>query len=520
MNKAPFALQGHNPDVITCIANLSNDEVFTPPEFANQMLDELELSWALHNSGENIWSNKEIRFLDPCTKSGIFLREIVKRLNLGLVSSIPDLSERISHILKNQVFGIGITELTSFLARRTLYCSKNADGIHSIARTFKSSAGNVWFERIEHEWKSGKCKFCNASGSEYERTAELESYAYAFIHSEDIKLTIEQMCGEKMRFDVIIGNPPYQLSDGGNGASATPIYHKFVDQAKKLEPKYLSFVIPSRWLSGGKGLSEFRNEMLNDERIEKVSDYLNSKECFPGVSIGGGVCYFLWNRDFKGECSFTTILNKEKSTVNRKLNEYPIFVRFNQALSVIKKLNIESEDSLSSLVDSRNPFGIASNIRGADKKFEGSLTLISSEGSSYIKSQLVTAGHEKINSYKLIIGKVISEHAGEPDKQGKMKIISSIYLLNPGEVCTDSYLCIGDFKSKKIALNMHEYLKTKFARFLIMQAISSINLSKEKFYFVPIQDFSQSWDDESLYLKYRLSQNEIDFIESTIKPME
>jgi len=520
LSQATFTLQNHNPDVITCIANLSSDEVFTPPDFANLMLDALETSWAKYNAGENIWSNRDLRFLDPCTKSGVYLREIVKRLNKGLFSSIPDLTERINHILTQQVFGIGITELTSLLARRSLYCSKNANGIHSVARTFMNNDGNVWFEKMDHTWSSGKCKFCNASASEYERSLEQESYAYAFIHSENINLSIEKMFGEKMRFDVIIGNPPYQLSDGGFGTSAMPIYHKFVEQAKKLEPRYLSFVIPSRWLSGGKGLSDFRSEMLSDERIEHITDYLNSKECFPGVSIGGGVCYFLWNRDYKGTCDYSNILNKTPYRLQRKLNEYPIFIRFNQAVSIVEKLNLKQSNSFSSLVDSRNPFGIASNYRGGEKSFKGSVSLFSSEGVTYVKPELITSGSTKIGSYKLMVGRIISEHAGEPDKNGQMKILSTINLLKPNEVCTDSYLCVGDFKSAQDAVNVHSYLKTKFVRFLIMQAISSINLSKEKFYFVPLLDFSKKWDDKALYKKFGLTAQEVDFIESTIKDMD
>ena len=200
MSKASFVLQGHNPDVLSCIANLSNDEVFTPPEFANRLLDELERAWALANNGKSIWENKLVTFLDPCTKSGVFLREIVKRLTSGLTQEIPDLTERVNHILSKQVFGVGITELTSLLARRSLYCSKNANGIHSVARTFNTPEGNIWFEQIEHIWKGERCQFCSANKSEYERTLDLETHAYAFIHTSNIKSKIKSMFGENMHF--------------------------------------------------------------------------------------------------------------------------------------------------------------------------------------------------------------------------------------------------------------------------------------------------------------------------------
>src|SRR5262249_5379744 len=253
--QASFSLRGRNPDVLTCIANLSNDEVFTPPEFANRMLDTLAEAWAADNSGADLWSDTSVRFLDPCTKSGVFLREITSRLNKGLAAQIPDLQKRVDHILTKQVFGIGITYLTSLLARRSVYCSKHGKGPHSIAKSFASDAGNVWFERMEHTWGSdSKCKYCGANKRALDRGEDLETHAYAFIHTNDIKTRMDELFGGEMQFDVIIGNRPYQLDDGGHGASAAPIYHLFVEQAKNLEPRYLSLVIPARWFAGGRGL--------------------------------------------------------------------------------------------------------------------------------------------------------------------------------------------------------------------------------------------------------------------------
>lgn len=206
--RASFALRGRNPDVLTCIANLSNDEVFTPPEFANRMLDTLAEAWAADNDGANIWADSSVRFLDPCAKSGVFLREITSRLTQGLEDEIPNLEHRVDHILTKQVFGIGITHLTSMLARRSLYCSKHARGKHSIATSFTSDDGNVWFERTEHTWAGNKCRYCSASKETFDRGEGLEAHAYAVIHTDDIKIRIAELFGGAMQFDVIIGNPP------------------------------------------------------------------------------------------------------------------------------------------------------------------------------------------------------------------------------------------------------------------------------------------------------------------------
>lgn len=494
----------YNPDVLSCLANLSNDEVFTPPEIVNAMLDMLP---------QELFKNPDTTFLDPACKTGVFLREIAKRLIKGLASQFPDLQERIDHIFHKQLFGIAITELTSLLSRRGLYCSKYPNSEFSVSR-FNDAEGNIRFKRINHTWKDGRCIFCGASQKEYDRGAELETHAYEFIHTTNAEKIFN------MKFDVIIGNPPYQLNTGGTKSQAIPLYHKFVEQAQKLSPRYLTMIIPARWYAGGMGLDSFRASMLNDNRIRYLVDYTNSKDCFSGVSLGGGVCYFLWDRDNPGTCKVTNIHNRNTNVMERTLNEFPVFVRHNEAIEIIRKVSSLRENSLSEIISSLNPFGLDSSIRGNKTPTNGDITVYSSQGKGYLPEIMIKQGKALLNAYKIMVSKVTSEHASEADKNGQYKVFSKIEILKPGEACTFSYFIIGNFDSLIYAQNLLTYLKTKFVRFLLLQCISSINLSRDKFAFVPMQDFSKPLTDEFLYGKYNLSDEEISFIESMIRPME
>ncbi len=499
----------YNPDVLSCLANLSNDEVFTPPKVANAMLDMLP---------QELFSNPDTTFLDPACKSGIFLREIAKRLLTGLEPVIPDLQERIDHIFQKQLFGIAITTLTSLLSRRSVYCSKKADGKYSVSH-FDNEQGNIRFKEIRHRWKDGKCEFCGASQAEYgpkKRGKDLETHAYELIHTtkpEDIF---------KMKFDVIIGNPPYQLETGGSGRQAKPIYNLFVEQAKKLNPRYLSLIIPARWYAGGMGMDSFRANMLEDNKIRNLVDYPNAKDCFSGLSISGGVCYFLWDRDHKGDCQFTTIMDGKENTTVRALDEFSTLVRYNQAVNIIHKIQKQKEKSLSDIVSPISPFGLSTKERGFDKKTATQcIKLFSSAGQGYISRKEIEKGHEWINSFKVMVSQTGAEHAGEPSKDGKYRVLtSSMQVLSPNEICTHSYLVIGNYTEQKYAENLLIYLKTTFVRFLILQAMTSIHLTKSTFAFVPQQDFSKPWTDTELYEKYSLTEEETAFIESMIKPMD
>lgn len=494
----------YNPDVLSCLANLSSDEVFTPPSVANAMLDMLP---------QELFSNPDTKFLDPACKSGVFLREIAKRLIDGLEHQFPDLNERIDHIFRYQLYGIAITELTSLISRRSLYCSAYPNSEYSVVK-FDNAEGNIRFRRINHTWRDGKCVFCGAAQSQYSRGDELETHAYEFIHF----LKPEEIFN--MKFDVIISNPPYQLNTGTATAQAVPLYHKFIMQIKKLNPKYISMIIPSRWYAGGMGLDSFREEMLNDGHISNIVDYPNAKDCFSGLSIGGGVCYFLWEKQYSGLCKFTNVFNGKSSTLMRKLNEFPVFVRYNQAITIIHKIYELGEKSVSEIVSSLNPFGFSSSERGKEKSASNDIALYSSKGWGYVKRTDVMQGLDLVDKYKVMISKTTGEHAGEADKEGKYRVLSRMCVLKPKEICTFSYFTVGNYDNKESADNLCGYLSTKFARFLLLQAVSSINLSKDKFCFVPMQDFSKPWTDEELYQKYNLTEEEIAFIESMIKPMD
>ncbi len=493
----------YNPDVLSCIANLSSDEVFTPPQLASQMLDMLP---------DELWSNENARFLDPASKSGVFLREIAKRLDSGLEQKIPNRQERINHIMKNQLFGIAITELTSLLSRRSLYCSKSANGKYSVCTAFENPEGNIHFRRIEHSWQDGRCSFCGANQANYARGEELETYAYEFIHSKNL----EQIFN--MKFDVIIGNPPYQLSDGGYGRSATPIYHRFVEQAKKLNPRYLTMIIPSRWFAGGKGLDRFRYEMLNDARISTLVDYPDSTECFPGVDISGGVCYFLWNRDHNGNCKIITHIEGKISKKERPLLDEGIktFDRYNDAIPIMHKVISKKEKSFSELVSPRKPFGFSTNFNSFESdRFPNCVKYIGYKKVGYISYNQIKENIDWVEKYKVYISMAYGERIAS-----SYWVLGKPFLGQPGTCCSETYLVIGPFSTKTEADNVISYIHCRFFRFLVLLNKPTQHATSKVYSLVPIQDFSESWTDEKLYKKYNLTSEEIEFIEKMIRPMD
>ena len=482
----------YNPDVLNCIANLSNDEVFTPPALANQVLDLLP---------QELFRNPRTTFLDPFCKSGIFLREIVKRLDRGLASQIPDRRQRIDHIMHRQVYGMALTELTALLSRRTLYCSKCADSPHSVSH-FDDAQGHVQYRALRHTWVNGKCKYCGASKEVYDRGSASEQYAYQFIHTDNPK----KLFPNDMKFDVIIGNPPYQLNVGVEKENyAIAIYDRFINQAKKLNPKYLTMIIPARWYAGGRGLDDFRDSMLHDNRIRVIHDFPESIDCFPGVEIQGGICYFLWDRDNYGLCSVTT----HNSNIDNTCMERPLlekgantFIRYNKSVSILRKVQGHNEQSFDKYVSSQTPFGIITSYKGSKEKVNTSdlkMYISGNEkeykgGTAYAPISMVTKGDYMISWHKIFIPKAYGGGMAFPHM-----VLGNPFYGEPNTICNQSYLVIGEFNNKEECLNVISYIKTKLFRFLVLQKKNAQDAMRGVYSFVPLQDFNEPWTDEKLY---------------------
>lgn len=507
----------YNPDVLSCLANLSNDEVFTSPDVVNQMLDMLP---------QELFENPDTTFLDPACKTGVFLREIAKRLLKGLENQIPDLQDRVDHIFHKQLYGIAITELTSLLSRRGVYCSKYANSEFSITK-FENADGNIRFKNCSHTFKNGRCIYCGASEQELGGTKreDLETHAYEFIHG----MNVEEVF--KMKFDVIISNPPYQLNDGGAQASASPIYQKFIQQAIKLKPKYLSMIVPSRWMTGGKGLDDFRNEMLHDNRMSIIHDFKDASLCFTGVEIKGGVNYFLWDRDKTSP--LVHIINdngnQAKTESTRGLLEpgCNVFIRSNELVSIFNKAQKLNEPSFANLVSSSKPYGLRNDFFKEPRKYglpsisrtpiSDGYTIYGLESlkrvKRYIPSSYPLTKKDGLNSFKLFIS--ASYGSGAFGEKAADEILGI-----PGDLCTETFLQVGPFKTKEETENCLSYWKTKFFRALVGVVKNTQHCTKDVYQYVPLQDFSKPWTDKELYEKYGLNQKEIDFIENNVESME
>ena len=504
------------PDILDCLANLSSDEVFTPPKVVNEMLDMLP---------QDLFENPKTRFLDPFTKSGVFLRETVKRLDKGLVRAIPDKEDRLNHIFQRQVYGIACTQLTALFSRRSLYCNKNVQDKRSTARgLFSTEAGNIGYHRCHHTWVNGSCKVCGASKKALSESKDVENYAYPFLHDE-----VFMKQAQELGFDVIIGNPPYQMKDGGNAASAVPIYQKFVSQAKRLNPRYLSMITPSRWFTGGRGLEAFRDEMLHDDRLIVIHDYIDASDCFPGVEIKGGVSFFLWARDTHGQCKIVTHRPDGKVTTSKRdLLEKGMssFVRYAEQAEILKKVQLAGEESFMSMVSANDPFGYDLRVEGSYKRIKPKYVLEPKKGLlefyyngwrksgiGYINESTVRKNKNWINQYKLLVPQVWGCGDASQDR-------IQPFIVGKNSVCSETYVVRGPFKRREDAENAVSYIQTKFFHFMVSIIQITHHATQTMYSLVPMKDFSKPWTDAELYKKYKLTDQEIEFIESMIRPME
>ena len=465
---------------------LGVSEIMTPEKIADDMValfpeDELK---RIAQSGEKI--------LDIASKAGEFAIALYKRYKK--IDPNIDVSDLILSIP---------TSSHAYEFTRNVYAALGLN-LDNIAEKFTS------YDLLEVKKSNGEI--------DYDRIKLLLTQKKAFR-----KITMNDKVSTRVKHFTIagvIGNPPYQKDDGGNGDSASPIYDKYVYAAQSATSRNVCMIMPARWYTGGKGLDDFRDKMLADKRICYLRDYVNSKDCFPGMSVSGGICYLRWDGAYDGGCDYVESCATTNEYEKRSLSEFPVFVRYNAALSVIHKTQAFNEGSIQSIMTSRNPYGIPTSARGADTIFNGAYRLISSKGAGYISKEEILVNHNIADAYKVMLTRIMNEHAGEPDKNGQLGVLATIRVLNKREVCTDSYITCGCFNTKVEAENLASYLKTRFARFLLLQAAASINLSKATYRFVPMQDFTESWTDEKLYEKYGITESEQKFIESLIKPME
>lgn len=564
-----------NFDILETITNVGNDEVFTPRKTADMMLNSLP---------EEVWHNPNYKWLNPATKNGIFEREIAIRLDKGLEDVIPDVEQRRKHILQNMIYSIGQTKFTSNVARRTVYyCSqanRQCDGLkapdgHYVngyaignGSWFDDEEGNIKSPCTDHEFvdssgrrmpstcsgedrKKYKCKYCGISGaSEYNDKNQRERYAYELIHVNHLVLQrymSDRFFGgdRKMKFDIIIGNPPYQLSDGGAQASARPIYHLFVNQAMDLQPKYLCMIIPSRWMIGGKGLDEFREKMISDKHFLQLHDFVNPKTCFPNNDIKGGVCYFVWDRDYQGECEITTYTpnGPRKSRRFLKENGVDIYIRDEILISIMKKVMARGEKTLDSIVSASKPYGFrAETMLSASKfglpefsneKIDGGFEIFGLGDKmkrtwKYLpKDYPLPKKSPCLFKYKVFIAEAYG--CGAIGEVPSTPVLSTPVLSTPGQLCTETFLEIGPFNTPSEAENVIKYIKTKFFRALVGIQKQTQHTTQKVYRFVPLLDFATNNDidwaksiadiDKQLFEKYGLDNEEREFVETNIQEM-
>jgi len=495
----------HVPDILECLAQLSSDEVPTPPKLASAMLDLLP---------DEVWSDPELRWADPFCKSGVFLREIVKRLLFkGLVEWESDFETRRNHILRNMVFGCAITEITGYVSRRTLYYSRHAAGEHSVIR-FEDDDGNLPFVPAEHNFKTGRCQVCGAP-DDLERGDARENYAYAFIHGA---YPTEEM--SDMKFDVIVGNPPYQVASAGN-TRTRPVYQLFVDKAIEMDPRYVVMITPSRWFAGGLGMGDFRARMLGDRRMARLVDYRVERDVFPGVNVNGGVSYFLWDADHNGKCEVTHVPAGGALTApeSRYLDEFDLLVRQNEGVRILRKVRAAEESTFDVRVSSQKPFDLHTNIHGARSKqgVADPVLMYGAGRETWVPRASIEKNVEWIDRWKVFLA--AASDGNETFPAPIWDLARGPLVGRPGEICSGSYLVVYPTDERATAEAVATFLRTRFVRFLVSLRKIAQHNDAGRFAFVPDLEMDREWTDAELYERYGLNDDEIAFIESQVKEM-
>lgn len=469
-----------------------------------------------------VWKDPSLKWLDPCSKTGVFLREAARRLMIGLSSEIPDFDERREHIYRNMLYGIAVTELTSLISRRTLYKCKDASLSEYSIVTFDDHEGNIKFPEVQIEAERGKLSERQVAKAHAKIAEGREAHLHPFLY-----LDIREIFGEDMQFNVIMGNPPYQMQDGGFGKSAIPIYNRFVERAKEYEPDLLTFVIPARWYSGGKGLDSFRESMLSDSKISVLVDYPHSETVFPNVIIAGGVCFFLRDQQHGGPCSVIPNGDHSKAT-HRELNEYVVFVRDSFDVQILRKVQRKANENrlkpMSEIVRPSNIFGIRAHelpLSVSDISISsGDIILVTKDGDKYIPRNEINKNSDTIDYWKVIASRTNSGIGGRPDKQGQRVVITKPRVIPPESACTETYLIIDCFSSHEPAGRLLDYVKTRFFRFLLSLCTPTQDTTRKCFAFVPALPMDRNWNDEILYEFFDLTDQEIAHIESKIKVID
>lgn len=524
----------YKPDVLSCLADLSNDEVMTPPDIANKMLDLIP---------QELFSNSDTKILDPFCKSGVFLREAAKRFIEGEKDQFDTLQECIDHVFQNQLYGIAITELTSLLSRRSVYCSKYPNSPYSISVFDKENAqGNIIYHRIQHEWEGTgdkrHCKRCGASAAEYDRDIALENHAYELIHIDNPKEIIN------MKFDVVIGNPPYQLGfglKGGNSANAKSIYNLFIDQAIKLNPRYLCMIVQSRWMTKtAQGIPDkWVEEQLHSNKYSVIHDFESADGCFPGTGFKGGCNYFLWEREYNGKCKYYYHSASGDKVTERydylDSKNAGIVIRDPESYSIIEKIEkvegayyLDIDKNFSGLVSAKHYFDNSELLTSNWTDYKDDRD--SKHNVKYYLNINSKRTHRWIGLYQIPknaktkdLHKIFVPAAGGSGADSQ--VIGRAFYGEPGSVCSQTFLVVGyDEKkhhfSKEQCLNILSYMQTRFFRYLVSIKKKTQNGPRGVYQFVPMQDYNKAWSDKDLYEKYNLSKEEIELIERTIDPLD